>query len=248
MSETSELEGRTALVTGGSRGIGRAISEALARAGARVAVIGRDGARARAAAAELPGEGHQGFSCDVSDPEDVKATVAGVEESVGPVRILVNNAGITRDTLLLRMKPEDWSRVVDVNLAGAFHTTHAVLRGMMRAKDGAILNISSVVAALGNAGQANYAASKAGLEGFTRSVAREVASRNVRCNALAPGYIRTDMTAELTDEQTEELQSRIPLGRLGDPEDVAQVARFLVGPSARYITGQIITVDGGMAM
>ncbi|MFW6200421.1 MAG: SDR family oxidoreductase, partial [Gemmatimonadota bacterium] len=158
------------------------------------------------------------------------------------------NAGITRDTLLLRMKDEDWDQVMDVNLKGAFHTTRAVARGMMKARRGVILNVSSVVGLSGNAGQANYAASKAGLIGFTKSVARELASRNVRCNAIAPGYVATDMTAELTGDQVDALRGQIPMGRLGEPGDIAGVARFLCGPEARYITGQVLAVDGGMVM
>jgi 3-oxoacyl-[acyl-carrier protein] reductase len=243
-----ELEGKVAVVTGGSRGIGRAIAEALAAAGARVAVVARDAARADAAARELPGEGHAGFPCDVADPAAVNAALVLIEEKVGPVDILVNNAGITRDNLLMRMKDEEFDEVIATNLKGAFNFTRAVSRGMMKRRDGAILNITSVVGLLGNAGQANYAASKAGLVGLTKSVARELASRNVRCNAIAPGFITTDMTGELNEKQIEELRSRIPMGALGNPVDVAAAARFLVGPSARYITGQVLAVDGGMAM
>lgn len=243
-----ELDGQIALVTGGSRGIGRAIAEALAEGGARVAVVARNGERAEQAADELKGEGHLGLSCDVTDGDGVSDAVSTVSEELGDVSILVNNAGITRDGLLLRMKEEDWDRVLDVNLKGAYHTTKAVTRAMMKARSGTILNITSVVGLVGNPGQANYAASKAGLVGFTKSVARELASRNVRCNALAPGYIDTDMTAALDEGQVETLRERIPLGHLGEPEDVAGAARFLCGPAARYITGQVLAVDGGMAM
>ncbi len=245
---THELEGRVALVTGGSRGIGLAVSEALAQAGAKVAVVARNGERAAAVAAGLPGGGHGGFACDVADGEAARAVAAEVEERLGPVDILINNAGVTRDNLLLRMKEEEWDEVMQVNLKGAFNMTRAVVKGMMRRRTGSIVNVTSVVGLMGNAGQANYAASKAGLVGFTKSVARELASRDVRCNAIAPGYIRTDMTAELGDEQTEALQAQIPLGRLGEPEDIAGVVRFLVGPGARYITGQVLAVDGGMVM
>ena len=250
MSPTSEqeLKGKVALVTGGSRGIGRAIAEALAQGGARVAVVARDGAKASAAAAELPGSGHAGFACDVADPGAAQATLEAVEQHLGPVDILVNNAGITRDNLLLRMKTEEFDDVIAANLKGAFNFTRAVARGMMKRREGAILNITSVVGLIGNAGQVNYAASKAGLVGMTKSVARELASRGVRCNAIAPGFISTDMTGALTEKQVEELQARIPLGALGTPADVAGAARFLVGPSARYITGQVLAVDGGMAM
>ncbi|MGD2070733.1 MAG: 3-oxoacyl-[acyl-carrier-protein] reductase [Gemmatimonadota bacterium] len=247
-SDVRELDGRVALVTGGSRGIGRAISEELARAGARVAVVARDGERARDVATALPGEGHAGFACDVADSEAVADAVAAVEADVGPVDVLVNNAGITRDNILLRMKDDEWDEVIEVNLKGAFNLTRALARGMMKRRDGVIINVSSVVGLIGNAGQTNYSASKAGLLGLTRSVARELATRNVRCNALAPGYVRTDMTAELTEDQTEALRERIPLGRLGEPEDIAGVVRFLSGPAARYITGQVLAVDGGMAM
>lgn len=243
-----ELSGEVAVVTGGSRGIGLAIAEALADGGARVAILARNGERARARADELPGTGHAGFACDVAEAGPVKQTISTVNEELGAVGILVNNAGITRDKILVRMKDEEWDDVIDVNLKGAFHLTRAVARGMMKRRAGVILNVTSVVGLTGNPGQANYAASKAGLVGFTRSVARELASRNVRCNAIAPGYIRTDMTADLGDDQTRALQERIPLGHLGDPADVAGVARFLVGPGARYITGQILPVDGGMVM
>jgi 3-oxoacyl-[acyl-carrier protein] reductase len=244
----SELNGTTAIVTGGSRGIGLAIARALAEGGARVAVLGRDGTRAEAAAVTLPGEGHLGLACDVADPGQAQATVSAVEEALGGVGILVNNAGITRDNILLRLKDEDWNEVIDTNLKGAFNMTRAVTRGMMKQRQGVILNVSSVVGLMGNAGQTNYAASKSGLFGLTKSVARELASRGVRCNAIAPGYIETDMTAELDEKQSAALRERIPLGRLGAPEDVASVVRFLAGPSAGYITGQIITVDGGMVM
>ncbi len=243
-----ELEGQVALVTGGSRGIGLGISRSLAEAGARVAVIGRNADRAREAAASLPGTGHEGFACDVSDPEAAKALVSDVEASIGAVNILVNNAGITRDNILLRLKDEHWNEVLATNLSGAFHMIRAVTRGMMKRREGVIVNVSSVVGLIGNAGQANYAASKAGLHGLTKSVAKELASRNVRCNAVAPGFITTDMTAELNEQQVADLQSQIPLGRFGAPPDVAHVVRFLAGPGAGYITGQILAVDGGMVM
>lgn len=245
---SGELEGRVALVTGGSRGIGLAIARALAEEGAQVAVVARGEEGARDAAAGLPGSGHHGYGCDVADADRARETVKAIVEEMGPVAILVNNAGITRDDLLLRMKEEDWRAVLDVNLGGAFHMTQGVLRGMLRQRDGVILNITSVVGLMGNAGQTNYAASKSGLVGFTKSVARELASRGIRCNAIAPGYIETDMTDALDEKQIQALAERIPLGRLGTPEDVAGVARFLAGPSARYITGQVVTVDGGMVM
>jgi 3-oxoacyl-[acyl-carrier protein] reductase len=243
-----ELEGQVALVTGGSRGIGFGIANELANGGARVAVVARDGKRARTAAESLPGEGHAGFACDVSDSSQAAAVVGAVEEEVGEITVLVNNAGITRDNILLRLKDEDWDEVISINLKGAFNMTKAVTRGMMKRREGVILNVSSVVGLTGNAGQTNYAASKAGLLGLTKSVARELASRGIRCNAIAPGYIDTDMTRALSEEQTGALMRQIPLGRLGTPEDVAGLARFLASPFASYITGQVITVDGGMVM
>lgn len=243
-----ELTGKVAIVTGGSRGIGKAISVALAEAGASVAVIGRDEASATSQAKRLPGGGHLGLSCDVSDPGQAKETVSCVEETLGGVSILVNNAGITRDNILLRLKDEDWDEVMSVNLKGTFNMTRSVVRGMIKRREGVILNISSVVGLTGNAGQSNYSASKAGLLGLTKSVARELASRDIRCNAIAPGFIETDMTDALDESQIETLKAQIPLGRLGSPEDVAGIVRFLAGPAACYITGQVIAVDGGMCM
>ena len=243
-----ELCGKIALVTGGSRGIGLAISRAMAEAGARVAVVARNPEGAVHAAAGLPGEGHRGYGCDVGDPAQAQATVTRVEAEVGPIGILVNNAGVTRDNILVRMKDEEFDEVIATNLKGAFNFTRAVSRGMMKRREGVILNISSVVGLTGNAGQANYAASKAGLVGLTKSVAKELASRGIRCNALAPGFIRTDMTGALSEAQVDSLKRVIPLGTLGEADDVAGVARFLVGPAARYITGQVLAVDGGMVM
>jgi 3-oxoacyl-[acyl-carrier protein] reductase len=245
---TRELEGTVAVVTGGSRGIGRAIAEALAGAGALVAIVGRNGDAARAAAEGLPGEGHAGYACDVADSEQVKATLADIEAGQGPAGILVNNAGITRDNILVRMKDEEFDEVIGANLKGAFNFTRAVSRGMMKRRGGAILNITSVVGLMGNAGQANYAASKAGLVGLTKSVAKELAGRGVRCNAVAPGFIETDMTDALGDSQVESLMKGIPLGTLGAASDVADAVLFLVSPRARYITGQVLAVDGGMVM
>ncbi|MEZ4423973.1 MAG: 3-oxoacyl-[acyl-carrier-protein] reductase [Gemmatimonadota bacterium] len=245
---SQELAGQVALVTGGSRGIGRAIAEALAEAGARVAVVARDETRARQTAAALPGEGHAGYACDVADDAQVADTVALVQKEVGDIAVLVNNAGVTRDNLVMRIDADAWDQVLDTNLKGAFHMIRAVSRGMMKRRAGVIVNISSVVGLMGNAGQANYAASKAGLLGLTKSVARELASRGIRCNAVAPGYIDTDMTADLGPDAAEALKGRIPLGRLGEPRDVAGLVRFLAGPDAHYITGQVIAVDGGMVM
>ncbi len=242
------LAGRTALVTGGSRGIGFAIAEALAEDGARVAIADVDAEGAAAAAARLAGTGHAGYFCDVGDARACAAAVAATAAAQGIVTILVNNAGITRDSLLLRMKERDWDDVMDVNLKGAFNMTRAASRGMTKRRSGSIVNVSSVIGIVGNVGQANYAASKAGLLGFTKSVAREFAKRDVRCNAIAPGYIATEMTADLDERASGELRTRIPMGRMGTPSDVADVARFLAGPQARYITGQVLAVDGGMTM
>jgi 3-oxoacyl-[acyl-carrier protein] reductase len=243
-----ELEGRVAIVTGGSRGIGLGVSHALAEGGARIAVLGRSDETASAAAKSLPGEDHLGLACDVADGAQVRDAVGAIEEALGPISILVNNAGITRDNILLRLKEDEWDEVIATNLKGAFNMTQAVTRGMMKRRDGVILNISSVVGLTGNAGQANYAASKAGLVGLTKSVARELASRGIRCNAIAPGFIETDMTDVLSEKQREALMQQIPLGRFGIPADVAALVRFLAGPNARYITGQVIAVDGGMWM
>jgi len=243
-----ELKDRVALVTGGSRGIGLAIARELAEAGARVAIAARNRERAAEAAEGLPGEGHGAFGVDVADPDAVNETIREVELELGGIGVLVNNAGLTRDNVLMRLKDEDWTQVLDVNLRGAFNTIRAVSRGMMKRREGRIINITSVVGVIGNRGQANYAASKAGLIGLTKSVAKELASRNVLANAVAPGYIETDMTAELNEQARETLSSQIPLDRLGRPEDIAPVVRFLAGPGAAYITGQVIVVDGGMVM
>jgi 3-oxoacyl-[acyl-carrier protein] reductase len=243
-----ELDGQVAIVTGGSRGIGRAIAAELANAGARVAVVARAAERAGSAAAELPGEGHRGFACDVADGDAVDATVKAVEDGMGPLTVLVNNAGITEDNLLVRITDEGWDRVLDTNLKGAFHFIRAGARGMMRRRNGRIINITSVVGLTGNRGQANYAASKAGLIGLTKSVARELAPRNILCNAVAPGFIETEMTSELSEAARDALVGQISLGRLGTGQDVAGVVRFLAGPAAGYITGQVIVVDGGMVI
>lgn len=243
-----ELAGQIALVTGGSRGIGAAVARTLAEAGARVAVVGRDETRARAMAADLPGEGHAGYAADVSRSDSVDDLVRRVEAELGAPDIVVNNAGLTRDNLLIRIKDDDWTEVLDTNLRGAFHVIRAVSRGMMKKRSGRIINISSVVGLTGNKGQANYAASKAGLIGLTKAVAKELASRNILVNAVAPGYIETDMTAGLPESARTGLLEQIALGRLGTPEDVASVVRFLAGPGASYLTGQVLVVDGGMVI
>jgi 3-oxoacyl-[acyl-carrier protein] reductase len=243
-----ELDGTVAVVTGASRGIGQAISESLAAAGCSVACVARDESRAHAVATSLPGGGGRGYACDVSDSAACTALIAAVEADIGPVGILVNNAGIARDNVLVRLRDEDWQAVFDTNLKGAFNTTRAVARGMMKRRSGRIVNIASVVGLTGNRGQANYAASKAGMVGFSKSVALELASRGVLVNVVAPGFIETDMTAELPEEARAALSERIPLGRIGRPEDVAGVVRFLAGPAGSYMTGQVIVVDGGMVM
>lgn len=243
-----ELTGQVALVTGGSRGIGLAISQALAEGGARIAVVARNGERAQSVAAELPGEGHAGFAADVADSASVNELISRVNDEVGAPDIVVNNAGVTRDNILMRLKDEDWDAVVDTNLRGAFNVMRAVTREMMKKRAGRIINISSVVGLSGNKGQTNYAASKAGLVGLTKAAAKELASRGILVNVVAPGYIETDMTAELPEETREALLQQIALGRLGRPEDIAATVRFLAGPGAAYITGQVLVVDGGMVV
>ena len=242
-----DLAGKVALVTGSTRGIGRAIAQGLHDAGARVAVCGRDLAKAQAVAAELGGDA-KGFAADVSDVASVQQLVAGVEAAFGQLDILVNNAGLTRDNLMLRMKDEDWDAVLDANLRGAFVATRAATRGMMKRRWGRVINIASIVGITGNKGQANYAASKAGLIGLTKSVAKELASRNILANVVAPGFIETDMTAAMTPEAKAAMSGTIPLARLGTPADVAGAVVFLASDAASYITGQVLVVDGGMVM
>lgn len=244
------LEEKAAIVTGASRGIGKAIAMALAREGAMVAVNALSQEAAEATAAEIRASNGRAIAvaANVADSAQVEAMVARVMEEFGRIDILVNNAGITRDTLLLRMKEEDWDTVLDVNLKGVFNCTKAVSRIMIKQRSGAIVNISSVVGVTGNVGQANYAASKAGIIGFTKAVARELASRGIRVNAVAPGYIQTDMTEKIPEEVKAKLLESIPLGFIGQPEDVAEAVLFLVSPAARYITGQTLHVNGGMVM
>ncbi len=240
-----DLSGRSAVVTGSTRGIGNAIARMLADCGARVAVVGRDVGRAEEAAQQLGGEA-RGFACDVADASSVTNLIDDVEKSLGAVDILVNNAGLTRDNLLIRLKDDDWDAVLDANLRGAFVSIRAASRGMMKRRWGRIINIASVVGITGNKGQANYAASKAGLIGLTKSVAKELASRNILCNAVAPGFIETDMTAAMTPDARTAMSAQIPLERLGRPNDIAGIVAFLASEHAGYITGQVFVVDGGL--
>lgn len=245
------LTGKTAIVTGGSRGIGRAIALCLAEEGAKVAVIyAGNTAAAEETLQAITEKGGQAISiqCDVANEDAVNAMVKQVKEQFGSVDILVNNAGITRDGLLMRMKTADWQAVLDTNLTGTFFCTKAVTKIMMKQRSGAIVNLTSVVGLTGNAGQANYAAAKSGIIGFTKSVAKELASRGIRANAVAPGCIDTDMTAVLSDAVKEEMIKTIPLGRVAQPEEVAKAVLFLVSDYASYITGQVLNVDGGMVM
>ncbi|MCH7489462.1 MAG: 3-oxoacyl-[acyl-carrier-protein] reductase [Gemmatimonadetes bacterium] len=243
-----DLSGKVALVTGGSRGIGKAVASRLAGAGARVALVDVvDPEQLEATAREIGG-GAIAVRANVVDADDVGAAVSQIEEQLGPIDVLVNNAGITRDGLLIRMTEEAWSAVLDVNLKGVFNMTKAVTRGMMKRRGGRVVNIASVVGITGNAGQANYAASKAGVIGFTKSVAKELAARNVLVNAVAPGFIDTDMTRALPEAARETLRKLIPLGRLGAAEDVANAVLFLSSDLASYMTGQVVVVDGGMVM
>ena len=247
---TQTLTGEIALITGASRGIGRAIALALGAQGARVigTATGAPGVAAIDALLSGAGIAGRGLILDVADGAAIDAAVADIEGREGAVTILVNNAGITRDTLLLRMKPADWDAVIDTNLGSVFRLSKAVLRGMMKARKGRIVNISSVAAVIGNAGQANYSAAKAGVGGFTRSMAREVASRGITVNAVAPGVIDTDMTRALSEEQRAALAAQIPLGRLGEPADIAAAVCFLASTAAAWITGETLHVNGGMYM
>ncbi len=245
------LTGKTAIVTGGSRGIGRAVSLLLAREGANVAIVyagNTAAAEETKQQAEALGAAAAVFQCDVADEQAVTDMVKAVKTQFGSVDILVNNAGITRDGLLMRMKEADWQTVLDTNLTGVYHCTKAVSKLMMKQRHGAVINLSSVVGETGNAGQANYAAAKAGIIGFTKAVAKELASRNIRVNAVAPGYVETDMTAGLPDSAKEDMLRSIPLGRPATADDVAQAVLFLASDQACYITGQVLNVDGGMVM
>jgi 3-oxoacyl-[acyl-carrier protein] reductase len=246
----SSLEKQNAVVTGAGRGIGRAIALRFAQAGADIVCVSRTAANAEAVAAEVRALGRQAWShaVDVADPAAVAAAAETILEQCGRVDLLVNNAGVTRDGLLMRMSEADWDTVLNTNLRGAFLFTKAFSRAFLKQRSGRIINIASVIGLIGNAGQCNYAASKAGLIGLTKSVAREFASRGVTCNAIAPGFIETDMTAVLDDTLKSALLKQIPLGCLGRADDIAEAAQYLAGPGGRYVTGQVLTVDGGMVM
>jgi 3-oxoacyl-[acyl-carrier protein] reductase len=244
------LTGQVALVTGASRGLGKAIAVALAAEGATIAAVARseEALKETLETIRTAGGVAEGFAGDVSDGAAMDALVEKIAKRFEKIDVLVNNAGVTRDGLLARMTSEAWDTVINTNLKGAFNLTRTVGRMMVRQRSGRIINISSVVGLMGNAGQANYAASKAGLIGFSKSVAREFASRGITCNVICPGFIETDMTKALSDDLRKKLLEHIPLQRFGQPEDVAGVAAFLCSPAANYITGQILTVDGGMVM
>ena len=241
-------EGAVALVTGASRGIGQAIAARLAAAGARVVGTATSQAGADAITAALAGQGGRGAVLDVNDGAAIEALVEAIQKDWGGLSILVNNAGITQDNLAMRLKDEDWNHVIETDLTAVFRLTRAVLRGMVRARGGRIINITSVVGSSGNAGQANYAAAKAGVAGMTRALAQEVGSRAITVNCIAPGFIDTDMTRALSEAQKTGLTQRIPLGRLGQPEDIAAAVAFLASPDASYVTGETQHVNGGMYM
>ena len=245
------FENQVAVVTGAGRGIGHAIAVRLASEGARVASVSRTEANAKTTAEEINAtraDAARAYAVDVADQAGVQKAAGQILEEFGRVDILVNNAGVTRDGLSIRMPMEDWDTVLNTNLKGAFNFTQALMRPMIKQRSGRIINISSVIGLIGNAGQANYAASKAGLIGLTKSLARELASRGITVNAVAPGLIETDMTGVLSDEVRQGILQKVPLGKLGQPDDIASAVAFLASPEAKYITGQVLTVDGGMVM
>ena len=241
-----DLTGQIALVTGASRGIGQAIADALMQAGAKVIGTATTADGAAAIDARLKANGGRGVALNVTDPKACEDIIDLIVKDFGDIQILVNNAGITRDQLAMRMKSEEWTDVIDTNLSAVFRLSQAVLRPMMKARSGRIINITSIVGHMGNPGQANYAAAKAGVSGMTRALAREIGSRNITVNCVAPGFIDTDMTRALSEEQQNALKANIPLARLGTPEDVAQAVAFLASPAAAYITGNTLHVNGGL--
>jgi 3-oxoacyl-[acyl-carrier protein] reductase len=245
-----DFKDKVVIVTGGARGIGKAVTERFHKYGASVAILGRNAEAAKGLASELSSRGAKciGYGCDVGEGATIDATVDAIVKDFGKIDVLVNNAGVTQDGLLVRMTDEAWNNVINTNLTGAFKMLRAAARPMLKARSGAIVNISSVVALIGNAGQANYCAAKAGLLGLTKSSAREFASRSVRVNAIAPGLVETDMTAKLNDEQKKALLTTVPLGRIGNSEDIAGTVCFLASSDAAYITGQVLSVCGGMSM
>jgi 3-oxoacyl-[acyl-carrier protein] reductase len=242
------LSGEVALVTGASRGIGAAIADELAAQGATVIGTATSESGAQAIAGRLAANGGHGRVLDVADAGSIDALIEGVTKDIGAISILVNNAGITRDNLLMRMKDEDWQAILDTNLTSVYRTSKAVMRSMMKARKGRIINIASVVGVTGNAGQTNYAAAKAGIIAFSKSLAKEIGSRGVTVNVVAPGYIATDMTKDLPEDARQALMNQIALGRLGEPADIARAVAFLAGPAAAYITGETLHVNGGMYM
>lgn len=245
---STALSGEIALVTGASRGIGAAIADTLAAQGATVIGTATSDAGAAKIGERLSAHGGHGRVLDVSQPGAIEALVESIASEFGAVSILVNNAGITRDNLLMRMKDEDWQAILDTNLTSVYRSSKAVMRGMMKARRGRIINIASVIGVTGNAGQANYAAAKAGIIAFSKSLAKEIGSRGVTVNVVAPGFVATDMTRDLPDASKAALTEQIALGRLGEPDDIAQAVAFLAGPSAAYITGETLHVNGGMYM
>ena len=245
---THDLSGEVVLVTGASRGIGAAIADLLAARGAKVVGTATTEAGAQAITARMAALGGLGKVLDVTDSAAVETVIEDIGKSIGPISVLVNNAGITRDQILMRMKDEDWNIILDTNLSSVYRTSKAVMRGMMKARKGRIINIASVIGLTGNAGQANYAAAKAGIIAFSKSLAKEIGSRGITVNEVAPGFIQTDMTDTLPEEAKQALMGQIALGRLGSPSDIAEAVAFLAGPAAAYITGETLNVNGGMYM
>lgn len=245
---THDLSGEVVLVTGASRGIGAAIADLLAARGAKVVGTATTEAGASAITARMAAVGGLGKVLDVTDSAAVEAVIEDIGKNIGPISVLVNNAGITRDQILMRMKDDDWNVILDTNLSSVYRTSKAVMRGMMKARKGRIINIASVIGLTGNAGQANYAAAKAGIIAFSKSLAKEIGSRGITVNVVAPGFIQTDMTDSLPEEAKQALMGQIALGRLGSPSDIAEAVAFLAGPAAAYITGETLNVNGGMYM